>query len=211
MRDTSVFLSLMTVWVVSIGAVLLLTEKHALHLTINAIHHPGADIFFKYITHLGDGLVVGVVVVLALIYKVRYGLIALVGIGGAGLLSQLLKRQLFHTEKRPSKVFENIGDLRVIEGIDLHSSFSFPSGHATVAFGIFFFLSLITKSNNLKAFCFTMATITAFSRVYISQHFLEDVYAGSLLGTGVLLLVFAWLREKRWGEKGLVDYFDTKR
>ncbi|MEJ7660925.1 MAG: phosphatase PAP2 family protein [Hymenobacter sp.] len=58
-----------------------------------------------------------------------------------------------------------------------------------------------------------LAALAAYSRVYLAQHFVEDVFAGSILGTGLTLALLAWLvpyldrhprgwhqwRLRRWG------------
>lgn len=60
---------------------------------------------------------------------------------------------------------------------------SFPSGHATSAFAVFTCLALLTKNSYLKIIFFIIAVIAAFSRTYLSQHWLVDVTIGSLIGT----------------------------
>lgn len=44
-------------------------DKTKLHLTINSYHHPFADYFFKYITHLGDGLIFVPVIIYFIYHK----------------------------------------------------------------------------------------------------------------------------------------------
>ena len=57
---------------------------------------------------------------------------------------------------------------------------------------------------------FCLALLVAFSRVYLSQHFLNDIYAGSLLGTASALLAWlilsrpAFFREAKWMHKSLL-------
>ena len=45
-----------------------------------------------------------------------------------------------------------------------------------------------------------MACCAAFSRVYLFQHFVSDVYVGSLIGTGTTLLVVA-LMNRYWAAR----------
>jgi membrane-associated phospholipid phosphatase len=49
---------------------------------------------------------------------------------------------------------------------------------------------MITKDNRLKVLCLPAATAVAFSRVYLSQHFLMDIYAGSIIGVTAAVLVY---------------------
>lgn len=209
-RESRDFFVLFFIWLVIGGIILLLTEKLDLHLKFNSYNHPITDEFFKYATYLGDGIFAGFIALLVFFYKVRYGVVAVISFAGAGLLAQLLKRQVFSDFKRPSKVFEQIADLHFIDGVNLHTNFSFPSGHATVAFSIFFLLGFISRNRLVEVFCFIMAFLVAFSRVYISQHFFEDIYAGSILGTTFTFLVISWFNHKSWGSDGLLAKFDKK-
>jgi membrane-associated phospholipid phosphatase len=64
----------------------------------------------------------------------------------------------------------------------MHIHNSFPSGHATQGFAILFCLALGARSQFLKMALLLLAILTSFSRVYLSQHFMADIAAGSLVG-----------------------------
>ncbi|HWY36960.1 MAG TPA: phosphatase PAP2 family protein, partial [Bacteroidia bacterium] len=73
--------------------------------------------------------------------------------------------------------------LTLIEGMreEQHIHHSFPSGHATAAFALFFCLAFFAGKSSSKALYFLLALTVAFSRVYLSQHFFEDITAGSFI------------------------------
>ena len=92
--------------------------------------------------------------------------------------------------------------------IELPSSFSFPSGHATTGVAVFGLLGLYaaalatTRGRRIAAVCagFAVGGLVAASRVVLNVHFLSDVVAGACLGLAWLstcLLVDAWLRSRR--------------
>lgn len=63
------------------------------------------------------------------------------------------------------------------------SGFSFPSGHAIIAFCA---LPILSKEfPKLKYWWLAFAVIIAFSRVYLGLHFLSDVIAGAVLGYAI--------------------------
>jgi membrane-associated phospholipid phosphatase len=67
---------------------------------------------------------------------------------------------------------------------------SFPSGHTTSAFALATTIAIISKDKKIGLFCFILAALTGYSRIYLGQHFLEDVGFGSLLGVGTTCIYF---------------------
>ena len=208
LRSFRHFLLPFTLWIVAGSVVIFMTDKEALHVGVNQFHHPIFDVFFKYTTYLGDGIFGAFIVLLGFVYRIRYGVIGLIGLAGSGLLTQLLKRQVFGDHFRPSAVLKHLSELHYVDGVELHAHFSFPSGHSTAAFAIFLLLAFIARDHRLQMLCFFIGLTVAFSRVYISQHFFEDIFVGSIIGTAITLLAIHFLQHRAWGEKGLVEIFD---
>lgn len=90
------------------------------------------------------------------------------------------------------------------------SSWSFPSGHATVATAFFFATGYSFWSwpktwsgkISLVTACIIAAGLTAFSRLYLKAHFALDVLAGISLGlltVSLTILIFnLFLSEREW-------------
>lgn len=164
--------------------------KNDLHLYINQFINPTTGIFFKYITHLGDGILFGVLVVLYFIIdKKKVVYIAICGILTL-LVTHTLKKIIFRGVPRPVEVFGN-ENLQLIEGVKMAHWNSFPSGHTIAAFAIATLLILLYHNQKKWHWVLMLLAILAgFSRVYLSQHFLGDVYVGSIIGIGVAFLTF---------------------
>ncbi|MCA1759425.1 MAG: phosphatase PAP2 family protein, partial [Bacteroidales bacterium] len=83
---------------------------------------------------------------------------------------------------------------------------SFPSGHTATAFSVFLMLALITKNRWGKLALFFGAVVVAYSRVYISQHFLVDITAGSIISVLLMVLSFYWVKkwDKPWLNKSVL-------
>jgi undecaprenyl-diphosphatase len=67
--------------------------------------------------------------------------------------------------------------------VDLPATYSFPSGHATVSFACATVLALAVP--RLRVPLYALATLIAFSRVYVGVHYPLDVLAGAVLGVAV--------------------------
>jgi membrane-associated phospholipid phosphatase len=67
--------------------------------------------------------------------------------------------------------------------LETPSTFSFPSGHATVAFACATVLALAVP--RLRWPLFALAAAIAWSRVYVGVHYPGDVLAGAVLGVGI--------------------------
>ncbi|MBD3415456.1 MAG: phosphatase PAP2 family protein [Candidatus Aminicenantes bacterium] len=59
---------------------------------------------------------------------------------------------------------------------------SFPSGHAASAFAVAAVVSEYSDSFVLDAFCYGLAAGVALSRVHLQEHWMSDVFIGSVIG-----------------------------
>ena len=69
--------------------------------------------------------------------------------------------------------------------VHLPTTFSFPSGHATVSFACATTLALAVP--RLTWPLFALATLISFSRVYVGVHYPFDVLAGAALGVAIAI------------------------
>ncbi len=167
------------------GDVLLLLSRHRLDFW---------DVFFKYFTLLGEAWAYLLVIIIFLFVEYRQVLfIPLLG-GLVSGLAYLLKNYFHHP--RPLLFFTRLGimdSIPLVPGVILHGgNSSFPSGHTLSAFALYAFLSFTVRSVWLQLFLFVVAFVVGFSRIYLAQHFLEDVYLGAIIGS-LLGLVVYWL------------------
>lgn len=139
-----------------------------------------------------------VMLIILLMVRVRYAiLVPLIGFCVSGL-SFLTKG--FFAHHRPLMFLEINGlDVKVnfIEGIQLYTGqTSFPSGHTMSAFALYGLVAFLFPKKKLWGILFfSIALLTGISRIYLVQHFFQDVYLGALIGLG-LAAVF-YLGQKR--------------
>lgn len=175
------------------GNYLLSNGKVQIHQHINTwVGNKIIDAFFAYITHLGDGLFAIIVAVILAFSSVKKSLYVLLSYFSAALLSTILKHYVFAEIYRPHFVFQYFvrKELNLVEGVEMLGFNSFPSGHALSAFSLFFCLLFISKNQAVKFLCFVFALLASFSRTYLSQHWLVDVYVGSIIGSCFALLYY---------------------
>lgn len=204
-RALIIFLVGWAAFVVALLVVIVCTDQAALHrlLTLDYLAHfspaivAAQDLFFKYATELGASVPFVVAAVL-LFYKVGDALLVLVAQGVTALFVYPIK--MLVGAPRPSLLFAtNFPDvvLHQVDGVVLHAVNSFPSGHTAAAFSCMLCLTLICSRRSWTAPLFLLlAVVAGWSRIYLSQHFAEDVCAGAVVGVVATLLV-VWLGSRR--------------
>jgi len=181
-RIPLLFSALTGAWVILSALPTLIWPKGTIHLCINQFHSPAADVFFAWITNLGDGWTIVALVLLLLLVSYRAAIeMALANIL-TGIASQVLKRAVFPGIVRPSKFFGDVAQLHTVAGVELYGYQSFPSGHSATVFTTCTVMSFLWGSTRNQAGFWILAVLVAFSRVYLSEHFLQDACGGSLLG-----------------------------
>lgn len=210
-RENIYFLVPATLFIL-IGIILLsIYPKGIIHIEINEAHNKFFDWFYSYITFFGNGWMILIVLIILLFVKYRYALILMISNILITIVVQVSKHFIFPDSLRPKAYFEGIYELYLVEGIAVHSYHSFPSGHAATAFSIFMMLALITRNKVWSLFWFLFGILTAFSRVYLSQHFLEDIIAGSLIGYSLTFFTYFYFNKfvPERLEKSLTDLIIT--
>ncbi len=186
-----------------------LHSKPSIHFFLNQFHSNTADLFFKYITYLGDGMMYLFVLLFLLLRKYKWAIAFILAVVVSNFVVFIFKQVIFSDMYRPSKYFELFESykLYLVPGVRLHSLNSFPSGHTTTAFTLFFAVAITLKKKGIKFLCFMLALLTGYSRVYLSQHFLVDVTFGSVLGSGAVLLAFHYSKyfKKPGLERALIN------
>src|SRR6266700_5453625 len=158
-------------------------------LSLNFIHTRLLNDFFTYYTFLGDGLM-AVIICTAFILFRRYLLAThiLLAYLSSGIAAQLIKN--FTHAPRPRSFFPSSVYSNFIAGVTQTGWASFPSGHTTTAFALATILALHTRNKTTGLVFLFIAIGEAYSRVYLGQHFLEDVVAGSLIGVLFAVCIF---------------------
>lgn len=174
--------------------------------------------FFTYVTEMGEGLffILGII---ALLF-VRYRYAVMLPVLGAAVTLVTYSLKTFFGHPRPYPYFRDLDllDLFIpVEGVAMNQGWnSFPSGHTMAAFALYTFLALTLPRKKIGGLVFFfIAAAVALSRIYLAQHFLKDIFFGSILG--VLLAVTFYLLSRRlpghwtWTDRSLLKSFEEEQ
>ncbi len=191
---------LTALYLIILGVYLILSNHGDFVLWLNGHHTPFLDLFFKYWTYLGDGVLLGIIGLYFLLTNYFRFNTFLVAVALQTVFVHLFKQWLFAGEPRPKTFFaDQIDLLHFVDGVTVRGFNAFPSGHTASAFTAAFFLILITKNKTLQITYLVAAVLVGLSRVYILQHFGRDIFYGSIFG--IASVVIAWELMKKYQNK----------
>lgn len=197
------FLFVFLLFVIVVAYFLVRYDRLEGTVIVNSTWTPFQDIFFKYVTYLGGGeTAIAVIIFLILFYSLRSGLIALLTFVFTAGITQFLKRVVFSNVMRP--FIELWGEFKrgelhlVLAEEFMKKGNSFPSGHTTSAFSVFLILTLFAKKPIWGLIFGCIAVLASYSRVYLSQHFFEDIFLGSIIGVLGTIGVYYVVQQKKW-------------
>ena len=187
--------------------------KLELHLLLNSWHTDLEDTFFKYYSMLAEWPLYVLALLPILWKKIEMTIFFAMSELSGGAVLQILKHTF--SFDRPVSAFEHYGNvmLPLVQGVDMHHSNSFPSGHASTFFVFCTCCALILAyhykhqhiennrrkwimMNLLMLSLLVIAALGGYSRIYLSQHFLSDVCVGSIIGFVAPCMVFYFIRNK---------------
>ena len=166
---------------------------------MNAYHSGILTYLFIYATYLGDGIFCIAIGILLFLFKKRFlSVMVLSSYAISGIIAQILK--YFIIEPRPAILLKDSDYKYFIDDVTLHNLHAFPSGHTASAFALAAVLSFAAKNKNYSILFLYVAILVGYSRVYLAQHFLNDVFAGAVIGFVSAIVCQLWL-EKYEGAK----------
>lgn len=207
-QNNWLFFACLGLFILAGGTYLAYIEKPEAILFFNENRSDWLNIFFSYVTKLGEELMYVLIVIAFLFVRVRHSI--LVAVTGLVVMGVSYALKSFFAIDRPKAFFKKNGMLDQIDfvpGVDLHAgATSFPSGHSMSAFALYGLLILILPNRKRYALpLFLIASLVAVSRVYLVQHFWEDIYVGSLIGVVLAMIFYAVdLRFKEVLDKPLI-------
>lgn len=189
LRDKRVSIICHCMMAVLVLPYILMYKKTDTLLFINSHHQADLDLIMYHITRLPELAFIVFVIVLGVFAEKRTLVSILLALSVCGLSILLFKEVIFPDIHRPYHWLngQHIA-FHQVKGIHLHSNGSFPSGHTMSAFCALALIGFISKNGWVQFLMFLLACLSGYSRVYVAQHYLTDVYAGALIGYTIALL-----------------------
>ncbi|MEO6289115.1 MAG: phosphatase PAP2 family protein [Ginsengibacter sp.] len=185
------FIVFLIFFTISVFVLLAFSKIEGFYL-LNPPHTDLLNLLFIYFTYLGDGFFCVIIGVLLFIFKDRTtGLMIIAGYALSGIIAQVLK--YFIVEPRPAILLKDSNYAYFIENVTLHNLHSFPSGHTASAFALAAVLSFAAKNNTYSILFLCGAILVGYSRIYLAQHFLNDVLAGAVIGVVSVIICQVFL------------------
>jgi membrane-associated phospholipid phosphatase len=173
--------------------------KNHFFLLLNTDLGTAGDNFFNFFSYLGDGLL-WIPLVGYFVYKEGKQKLPLLisSFVFTTAFTQACKYLIVPDELRPTAAITQ-EFIHTVEGVTVHATASFPSGHTATAFVFYLIFCLVFENKLWLLAGLLYALIVGYSRIYLAQHFPFDVAAGIVVA--IVSVVFSLLIQDRFAER----------
>ena len=184
--------------------------KDEIYFAVNTRHSEWQDNIARYVTDIGNGWTTVALSAILLLFSYRKAFLLASSYALTSLSVQVVK--FIFDAPRPKLYFANrLKGIYFVKGVDQLSFHSFPSGHTVTAFSTAMVILYFLRNKKWGLALLIVAVLVGYSRMYLSQHFFEDVTIGSIFGFILTLIWINWidsknfLHNKGWNE-GLINF-----
>jgi len=172
-------------------------SREEIYHAVNSHNYPWADTLAPYLTDLGNGWTTVTIAAVLLLFNYGKSFLMAVTYAVTSILAQIIKH--IFDAPRPMLYFKDrLSSIHFIKGVDMLSLHSFPSGHTVTAFSTAVLITYWCKNKLWGLPLLLLAIAVGYSRMYLSEHFFEDVTAGSAIGVITTVFLIAWLAGKNF-------------
>ena len=173
----------------------LIYTRADIYFAVNGLNSPIADFLAPFATDLGNGWTAIAIAALFALFNYRKAFIVATAYAVTSISAQLLK--YIFDAPRPKLYFKDqLSRIHFVKGVDILSIHSFPSGHTVTAFSLAVLLTYWSRNKGWGPVFLLIADMVGYSRMYLSEHFFEDVTAGSVIGLILTIIWLYWLDNK---------------
>lgn len=169
--------------------------REEIYFAVNSHNNAFGDAIAPYLTDLGNGWTTVVLAAVLLLFNYGKSFLMAVTYAVTSVLAQIIKH--IFDAPRPILYFKNqLAHIHFVKGVDMLSLHSFPSGHTVTAFSTAVLITYWCKNKLWGLPLLLLAIAIGYSRMYLSEHFFEDVTAGSVIGVITTVFLIGWLAGK---------------
>ncbi|MFI5158013.1 MAG: phosphatase PAP2 family protein [Sphingobacteriales bacterium] len=174
-----------------------LFSREQIYFAVNNRNFPLGDFIAPYVTDLGNFWTVVVLTLILLTFSYAKAFLLLLINAITAIVAQIVKH--IFDAPRPKLYFQNqFPHIHFVKGVDMLMLHSFPSGHTVSAFTTAVLFTYWAKNKFWGFPLLILAIGVGYSRMYLSEHFFEDVTAGSAIGTITTVCLITWLANKQF-------------
>ncbi|HVW98108.1 MAG TPA: phosphatase PAP2 family protein [Mucilaginibacter sp.] len=163
--------------------------KQEIYFAVNGVYSAAADAIAPYVTDAGNGWTIITLSAILLLFNYRAGFLMGSTYAITSLTAQVVK--YIADAPRPTLLYhDQLSRIHLVKGVYMLQFNSFPSGHTVTAFSTAIVICYLIKEKRWSFLLLIAAVAVGYSRMYLSEHFFEDVTTGSALG---VLLTVCWL------------------
>jgi membrane-associated phospholipid phosphatase len=187
----------------------LIYTRQDVYFAVNGLNSLPADFIAPYITGIGNGWTIIILSAVFALFNYRAAFLIITGYAVTSLWVQIIKNIV--KAPRPRLYFQDqLSRIHFVKGqyVDIYNSF--PSGHTVTVFSATVTAVYLCKNKNWSILFLLIAVAVGYSRMYLSEHFFEDVMAGSVIGVFLTIFWIYWLDNRKflhspgWG-RGLLS------
>ncbi|MEP6613062.1 MAG: phosphatase PAP2 family protein [Mucilaginibacter sp.] len=175
----------------------LLFTKQQIYFAVNGAWSSFADEIAPYITDLGNGWTIVILSAVLVLFNYRAAFLMASTYAITSIAVQIVK--YIADANRPTLLYQDkLSLIHLVKGVEMLRFYSFPSGHTVTAFSTALLVTYLVKNKNWGWLLFIVAVAVGYSRMYLSEHFFEDVTVGSALGVVLTILWISFIDSKKF-------------
>jgi membrane-associated phospholipid phosphatase len=172
-------------------------SREEIYFTVNGYNYIWGDIIAPFLTDLGNGWTTVALAATLLLFNYAMAFSMAVVYAVTSITAQIIKH--IFDAPRPKLYFKDrLSHIHFIKGVDMLSLHSFPSGHTVTAFSTTLLITYWCRNKFWGLPLLLVAIMVGYSRMYLSEHFFEDVTAGSTIGVVITVFLIVWLDNKKF-------------
>jgi membrane-associated phospholipid phosphatase len=171
--------------------------REEIYFAVNSRNFSLGDFIAPYLTDLGNGWTTIIFAAILLLFSYRKAFCMAVVYAVTSILAQIVKH--IFDAPRPKLYFQGqLAHIHFVNGVYMLMQHSFPSGHTVTAFSTTVLVTYWCRNKLWGLPLVILAAFVGYSRMYLSEHFFEDVTAGSVLGVITTVFLIVWLANAKF-------------